>query len=126
KSKQFNKGIEQLVQKVAIQLYKGHRFEANIIGAVGELQYEVFQYRMKNENNVEVVLETIGERITRCIHNEKEEESQYGERKLLVREREDNFVVLFKNDFTLKLFQDKHPKIELIDLFEANQYDQTY
>ena len=126
KSKQFNKGIEQLVQEGAIQLYKGHRFEANIIGAVGELQYEVFQYRMKNEYNVEVVLETIGERIPRWLHDEKVDESLFDERNLLVRDREDNFVVLFKNDFTLKLFQDKHPKIELIDLFEANQYDQTY
>src|SRR5690625_7369053 len=105
KSKQFNKGIEQLVQEGAIQLYKGHRFEANIIGAVGELQYEVFQYRMKNEYNVEVVLETIGERIPRWLHDEKVDESLFDERNMLVRDREDKFIVLFKNYLTVNLFR---------------------
>ncbi|WP_407270708.1 peptide chain release factor 3 [Radiobacillus sp. PE A8.2] len=126
KAKQFRKGLEQLVQEGAIQLYKGHRTESFIIGAVGELQFEVFQYRMKNEYNVEVMLESVGERIPRWLQTDKIDSSIFDERSMLVKDREDQFVVLFKNDFALRWFQDKHPKVELIDLFEVNQYDQSY
>ncbi|WP_188454074.1 peptide chain release factor 3 [Virgibacillus oceani] len=125
KAKQFRKGIEQLVQEGAIQLYKDHRSEFNILGAVGELQYEVFQHRMKNEYNVEVMFESIGERIPRWLKDDKIDKSLFDERNILVKDREDNYVVLFKNDFSLKWFQDKHPKIELIDLLEVNAYNQV-
>ncbi|WP_099159947.1 peptide chain release factor 3 [Virgibacillus ndiopensis] len=125
KAKQFRKGIEQLVQEGAIQLYKDHRSETNILGAVGELQYEVFQHRMKNEYNVEVMFESIGERIPRWLKDDKIDKSLFDERNMLVKDREDNYVVLFKNDFSLRWFQDKHSTIELIDLFEVNTYDQV-
>ncbi|WP_330949649.1 peptide chain release factor 3 [Virgibacillus sp. MG-45] len=124
KSKQYRKGIEQLVQEGAIQLFKQHHTEAFILGAVGELQYEVFQYRMKNEYNVEVMLETIGERIPRWLNPEQVDETLFDERNMLVKDRDGQPVVLFKNDFSLRWFQDKHPTIELIDLFEVNKYNQ--
>ena len=41
KQKSFHKGIEQLVQEGAIQLYKTYHTEEYIIGAVGQLQFEV-------------------------------------------------------------------------------------
>ena len=126
KSKQFRKGIEQLVQEGAIQLFYQDRTEGYILGAVGELQYEVFTYRMKNEYNVDVMLESIGERVPRWLNEDQLDKSLYDERNLLVRDRQGNYLVLFHNDFALRWFQDKHPKIELIDLFEVNQYDQTY
>ncbi len=42
KQKSFHKGIYQLVQEGAIQLYKTYLTEEYIIGAVGQLQFEVF------------------------------------------------------------------------------------
>ncbi|MDQ0350283.1 peptide chain release factor 3 [Alkalibacillus filiformis] len=125
KSKQFKKGIEQLVQEGAIQLFKKFHTESYIIGAVGELQFEVFQYRMKNEYNSEVVFEDIGERIPRWLTMEKVDENLFDSRSTLVRDREGNPVVLFKNEFSLNLFKDRHPEVELIDLYEVNQYDQV-
>ncbi|MFC4559582.1 peptide chain release factor 3 [Virgibacillus kekensis] len=125
KSKQFKKGIDQLVQEGAIQLFKHFRSESYILGAVGELQYDVFKYRMKNEYNVEVMLESIGERIPRWLTADKVDESLFDERNLLVRDREDNYLVLFKNEFSLRWFKDNHPDVELIDLFEVNQYESS-
>lgn len=124
KSKQFRKGIEQLVQEGAIQLFRSLRSDEYIIGAVGQLQYDVFEYRMNNEYNVEIVFESIGERIPRWLKTEQVDKKLFDERSLLVKDREDNFLALFKNDFSLRWFQDKHPSIELIDLFEVNQYRQ--
>ncbi|GAB3055287.1 peptide chain release factor 3 [Virgibacillus ainsalahensis] len=125
KSKQFKKGIEQLVQEGAIQLFHGSHGGSYILGAVGELQYEVFQYRMKNEYNVDVLLETIGDRIPRWIKEEQVDDSLFDERNMLVRDRESNPVILFRNEFSLNWFHEKHPDIELIDLFEVNTYNQA-
>ncbi|TFB15111.1 peptide chain release factor 3 [Filobacillus milosensis] len=125
KSKQFKKGIEQLVQEGAIQLFKKYKTESYILGAVGELQFDVFKYRMQNEYNSEVLLEPIGERVPRWLNEEKVNTALFDERNMLVQDREGNNVVLFKNDFALRWFQDNHPDVELIDLYEVNKYDQT-
>lgn len=125
KSKPFKKGMEQLVQEGAIQLFRDKRTESYILGAVGELQYDVLKYRMENEYHVEVMFETIGDRIPRWLKPEQVKESLFDDRNLLVRDRNDNFLVLFRNEFALNWFKDKNPKIELIDLFEVNKYDQA-
>lgn len=124
KSKQFKKGLEQLVQEGAIQLFKTYPMENYIIGAVGELQYQVFEHRMKHEYNVDVMFESIGERIPRWLTDNQVDTSLFDDRNLLVKDREGEFLVLFKNDFALRWFTDKHKDIELIDLFEVNQYNQ--
>lgn len=126
KSKQFYKGIEQLVQEGAIQLFHGRHGGSYILGAVGELQFEVFQYRMKNEYNVDVLFEPIGDRIPRWLKEDQVDESLFDDRNMLVRDRENNPVVLFKNEFSLNWFRDEHPDIDLIDLFDVNVYDQTH
>ncbi len=88
-------------------------------------EYEVFEYRMKNEYNVEVVLESMGERIPRWLKQEQVDERLFDERSLLAQDREGDYLALFKNDFALRWFTDKNPKVDLIDLFEVNQYDQA-
>ena len=59
KRKQFIKGTEQIAQEGAIQIFKvpNTGMEEVIVGVVGVLQFEVFQYRMKNEYGVELRME---------------------------------------------------------------------
>ena len=59
KRKQFVKGAEQIAQEGAIQIFHEPNtgMEEVIVGVVGVLQFEVFSYRMKNEYNVEMVIE---------------------------------------------------------------------
>jgi peptide chain release factor 3 len=117
KQKHFHKGIHQLVQEGAIQLYKTLRTEDIIIGAVGQLQYEVFEHRMKNEYNVDVIMENIGGKIARWIENESDvNDSMSSSRSLLVKDRHDRLVFLFENDFAMRWFQDKNPEIKLYSL----------
>ena len=61
KRKQFVKGTEQIAQEGAIQIFKvpGSGFEEVIVGVVGTLQFDVFQYRMKNEYGVELRMEML-------------------------------------------------------------------
>ena len=59
KRKQFVKGTEQIAQEGAIQIFKVpySGMEEVIVGVVGVLQFEVFQYRMKTEYGVELRME---------------------------------------------------------------------
>ncbi len=51
KSKQLNKGIEQLMDEGVAQLFVSQFNGRKIIGTVGQLQFEVIQYRLENEYN---------------------------------------------------------------------------
>ncbi len=117
KSKQFHKGILQLVQEGAIQYYKTLHTEEVILGAVGQLQFEVFEHRMKNEYNVEVKMEPIGSKMARWIENEEDvKESMSSGRSMLVKDRFDNLVFLFENEFAMRWFADKNENIKLYSL----------
>ena len=60
KRKQFVKGINQIAQEGAIQIFQEYNtgMEEIIVGVVGVLQFDVLKYRLKNEYNVEIILET--------------------------------------------------------------------
>jgi peptide chain release factor 3 len=119
KQKQFHKGILQLVQEGAIQMFKT-KMEEYILGAVGRLQIDVFEYRMKNEYNVDVIIESLGNKIARWVENDKIDESLSSSRSLLVKDRFDQYVFLFENDFALRWFQEKNPNITLSNPMDAN------
>ena len=51
RSKQLNKGIEQLMNEGVAQLFVNQFNNRRIIGTVGQLQFEVIQYRLENEYN---------------------------------------------------------------------------
>ncbi len=61
KRKQFVKGTEQIAQEGAIQIFKvpNSGMEEVIVGVVGTLQFDVFQYRMRSEYGVELRMETL-------------------------------------------------------------------
>jgi peptide chain release factor 3 len=113
KQKSFYKGIQQLVQEGAIQLYKTIKTDDYLLGAVGQLQFEVFEHRMKNEYNAEVFMEHMGSKIARWVANETVDENLSSSRSLLVKDRFDQYVFLFENDFALRWFQEKNPTVEL-------------
>lgn len=113
KQKSFHKGMEQLVQEGAIQLYKTYHTEEYIIGAVGQLQFEVFQYRLLNEYSAEVTMTPIGNKIARWIDEKELNPNMSSSRNLLAKDRFGQPVFLFENQFAENWFKDKYPNIEL-------------
>ena len=71
KRKQFVKGIEQIAQEGAIQIFQEYSqgFEEILVGAVGELQFDVLKFRLLQEYNVEIRLETLPYEYIRWIEN---------------------------------------------------------
>ncbi|MDO5741732.1 peptide chain release factor 3 [Vagococcus lutrae] len=113
KQKSFHKGMQQLVQEGAIQLYKTYVTEDYIIGAVGQLQFEVFQHRMLNEYNTEVIMTPMGNKTARWIDPEQLDENMGSSRNILVKDRYDQPLFLFENQFAMRWFADKYPEVEL-------------
>lgn len=72
KRKQFVKGVEQIAQEGAIQIFQEYKtgMEEIIVGVVGVLQFEVLEYRLKNEYNVDIKLEKLPYEYIRWIENE--------------------------------------------------------
>lgn len=116
KQKSFHKGIYQLVQEGAIQLYKTYLTEEYILGAVGQLQFEVFQHRMLNEYNSEVVMTPMGTKTARWIDPKDLDERMSSSRNILARDRFDQPLFLFENQFAERWFADKYPNVELKSL----------
>ncbi|WP_209125133.1 peptide chain release factor 3 [Alkalihalobacillus sp. BA299] len=113
KHKHFHKGLHQLVQEGTIQLYRTPYFDDYILGAVGELQYQVFEYRMKNEYNVDVELTYLPHSLARWVVEGEVTDRMTDSRKLLVKDLHERTVILFENDFTYNWFKDKYPEIKL-------------
>ncbi|SFA77583.1 MULTISPECIES: peptide chain release factor 3 [unclassified Bacillus (in: firmicutes)] len=121
KQKSFYKGIQQLVQEGAIQLFKTVKTDDYLLGAVGQLQFEVFEHRMKNEYNAEVLMERQGNKIARWIEGDTVDENLSSSRSLLVKDRFDHYVFLFENDFALRWFQEKNPDIKLYNPMDKHE-----
>ena len=87
-----------------------------MLGAVGQLQFEVFQHRMLGEYIAEVIMTPMGSKIARWIRPEDLDENMSSSRNLLVRDRYDQPLFLFENQFAMRWFHDKYPDIELTAL----------
>ena len=74
KRKQFVKGINQIAQEGAIQIFQEFNtgMEEIIVGVVGVLQFDVLKYRLENEYNVEIRLEPLPYEYIRWIENKDE------------------------------------------------------
>ena len=73
KRKQFVKGVTQIAQEGAIQIFQEYKggMEEIIVGVVGVLQFDVLKFRLENEYNVEIRLENLPYEHIRWIENER-------------------------------------------------------
>lgn len=71
KRKQFIKGISQIAQEGAIQIFQEYNtgMEEIIVGVVGVLQFDVLKYRLENEYKVDIRLENLPYEYIRWIEN---------------------------------------------------------
>lgn len=122
KAKHFQKGVSQLAQEGAIQVYRNEYNEV-ILGAVGQLQFEVFEYRLKNEYNADIRMNSLDFSIARWVKTNdiKEVKSKLDSRCMLVFDHFDRPLILFANQFTLNYFRERFKDVELIDPLDVNQ-----
>ncbi|RKD22616.1 peptide chain release factor 3 [Ammoniphilus oxalaticus] len=118
KYKQYHKGVDQLTDEGAIQIYRSYNsgMDEMILGVVGVLQYEVFEYRMKAEYGVDVTMQHLPYEYARWIGGTKKQvEGFAGGSNVVVRDKEDRLVALFQNEFGLRWAQERYPELEFYD-----------
>ncbi|MFD3449866.1 peptide chain release factor 3 [Microbacteriaceae bacterium 4G12] len=118
KHKHFDKGMNQLVQEGAVQLYRTPFFGDYILGAVGELQFQVFEHRMKAEYGVDIELTWMKHNIAKWIKKDQLKDNMTDSRVMHVEDRDGNPVLLFENEFVCRMFQEKHPTVTLSSVLE--------
>ena len=105
KRKQFVKGTQQIAQEGAIQIFQELHggMEEIMVGAVGVLQFEVLEYRLKNEYGVDIRLERQPYQHIRWIENKdlNPDELTLTSDTKKVRDMKGNPLLLFVNDWSI-------------------------
>jgi peptide chain release factor 3 len=114
KTKQLNKGVNQLMDEGVAQLFTKVDNNRKIIGTVGQLQYEVIQYRLEHEYNARCRYEPVNLFKACWITSEDQEQlKDFKMRKLhnMAKDKEGRDVFLADSRYALEISQEKYPKI---------------
>lgn len=125
KRKQFVKGANQIAQEGAIQIFQeiNSGMEEIIVGVVGSLQFDVFQYRMENEYNVEVYMQTLPYSFIRWIDNEGMDETALRKLNLTsdtkkVQDLKGRYLLLFSNQWSINWALERNDGLLLSEFSE--------
>lgn len=117
KRKQFVKGTTQIAQEGAIQIFHepDSGMEEVIVGVVGVLQLEVFEYRMKNEYNVDLFKGGLPYSYIRWIDNKDIDPKtlKLSSDTKLVKDFRDNYLLLFTSEWNIRWALERNEGLEL-------------
>jgi peptide chain release factor 3 len=112
--KAFRKGLEQLAEEGVVQVfYPAQGARDPVLGAVGELQFDVFRHRMQEEYSAEVRLDPLPYRLIRWLSEAPHPVPRFG---MLVFDADEKPVSLFKQEHEIRYFTSEHPGVELHDM----------
>ncbi|MBP9997061.1 MAG: peptide chain release factor 3 [Lachnospiraceae bacterium] len=123
KRKQFVKGITQIAQEGAIQIFQEYNtgLEEIIVGVVGVLQFDVLKYRLENEYNVEIKLENLPYEHIRWIVSEGTDLDKISGTSDMkkIKDLKDNPLLLFVNSWSVGMTLERNPGLELSEFGSA-------
>ena len=118
KSKQLKKGLDQLSEEGAVQLFfDRRRMEREpILGAVGVLQFEVVQHRLRSEYGVSVDFDRLAYRHARWLESDEEMILERFDTRgcTCVLDVEQRPLVLFDSDWAVRTTEEENPKIRFL------------
>jgi peptide chain release factor 3 len=125
KRKQFIKGVTQIAQEGAIQVFKELFIgvEEIIVGVVGVLQFEVLEYRLKNEYNVDIKIERLPFRNIRWIEKSDvpPEDLNITSDTKVVKDLNDKDLLIFSNDWGIQWALDHNKGLVLSDISKSEE-----
>ena len=119
KRKQLLKGLDQLAEEGAIQVFADwHSEQRDIVGAVGVLQFEVLVHRLAGEYNVEALLSTLPYTACRWVVGDGFDARSYqrGQGSQIARDRDEHPVILFTNSWGIGWATERNPDFELLQV----------
>jgi peptide chain release factor 3 len=114
KMKQLQKGLQQLGEEGAVQVFRPHNGGDLILGAVGVLQFEVVTARLANEYGVDAVFESVSiwsARWVSCSDRKKLAEFEKANVLNLATDAGGNLTYLAPNRVNLSLTEERWPDI---------------
>ncbi len=124
KSKQLGKGLRELGEEGAIQVFTPLVDSLPLLGAVGQLQFEVVEHRLKTEYGVDAVFERAPIHTARwvtCADAAHLAEFVKAQQMRLARDVDDNLVYLADNHVNLSLAMERWPKVRFHNTREHGQ-----
>ena len=114
KRKQFMKGINQIAQEGAIQIFQEYNtgMEEIIVGVVGVLQFDVLKYRLENEYNVEIRMDSLPYEYIRWIENEDVDMDKLSGTSDMkkIKDLKDRPLLLLVNEWSIRMTIDREMK----------------
>lgn len=114
KSKQLEKGLLQLMEEGVAQLFSYELGNKKVIGTVGALQFEVIQFRLKNEYGatVQFVNQSIYKACWISSTNEKKlQEFLDSKQRHIARDKDGKLVFMAESKGWLQMVQENFPEI---------------
>ena len=115
KAKQLNKGIEQLMDEGVAQLFVNQFNNRKLIGTVGQLQFEVIQYRLLHEYGASCRWEPIHLYKACWIESDDEEALtafKHRKHQFMAKDKDGRDVFLADSSYVLQMAQQDFPKIK--------------
>ena len=117
KRKQFVKGMTQLGQEGAVQIFhQPLSQETYVVGAVGTLQFDVLEYRLKQEYGVDLLIHHLPFSVARWLAGENLDlKALKGlDNGMLVEDVKDRPLVLISNEWQLNWAKERNPQVEFL------------
>ena len=125
KSKQLEKGLQQLTEEGVAQLFVQQPGNRKIIGTVGELQYEVIVFRLQHEYGAKSAIRPLTFRKSSWLTSkDKKNINEIIQRRHhhIASDKDGNPVFLADNDWTLNLAKRDFPEVEFHGTSEFNRH----
>lgn len=117
KRKQFIKGISQIAQEGAIQIFQEFHtgMEEIIVGVVGVLQFDVLKFRLESEYGVEIRMEPLAYEHIRWIENEEIDVASLSVTSdtKRVKDLKGNPLLLFIHPWSVQTVLERNPELRL-------------
>lgn len=127
KRKQFLKGILQLAEEGAIQTFRRTETgrEEFLVGVVGVLQFEVLEHRLKTEYGVNMLMDRLPFHFVRWVTSSPVpvEDLKLTSTSARGFDSEDREVLLFENDWSIRLAQENNKGLELAETAIRTTYE---
>lgn len=112
--KGFRKGVQQLSEEGVVQVFYPRTGMRNpILGAIGELQIEVFKHRLEHEYNVVIQVERLGFERARWLRSITDEVAGY--LPAVVVDESNRLVALFRSEHQIGFVNDRYKDLELLE-----------
>ena len=119
KRKQFVKGMNQIAQEGAIQIFREPEggMERVVVGVVGVLQFEVLEYRLKNEYNVDIRRSDLPYQYIRWITKSPIDvkDLKISSDSKIIEDIRGNKLIIFANEWSIRWALEKNEGLELAD-----------